>query len=207
MTSCCCHKDNNTTLKDHPGKHFTSLPDVLKNRHECHVIRTTPSTEQRQAYFENIYLSTLLQHLENRYPVITIIEAFSIFDTKSLPEDPVQRQSTHGTQKLDTLWTHYGPYSVIATDSLKAEYLLFVNPVKADDMLAKLSTREVMMALVANTMLQVIFSNLAKIASIGPLLPMSTVDCKWALQRSKTDLRNRLSNRILNYFPLRPLSN
>ena len=72
------------------------------------------------------YMSTLLQHLESRFPDVKIIEAFSIFDVKSLPDDPVQRQSA-GTPYLDTLCTHYGPHGVIAADSLKPEYPLFVN--------------------------------------------------------------------------------
>ena len=39
--------------------------------------------------------------------------------------------------------------------------------------------------------------------TIGLLLPMSTADCERGfscLQRVKTDLRNRLSNKILNYL-------
>ena len=59
------------------------------------------------------------------------------------------------------------------------------------------------MALVENSTLQVMFPNLAGIAAIGLLLPMSTVDCERgfsALQRIKTDLRNRLSNKVLHYL-------
>ena len=159
----------------------------------------------KENYVENIYkkyMSTLLQHLENRFPDVKIIEAFSIFDVMSLPDDPVQCQSA-GTPHLDILCAHYGPYSVIAAYSLKPEYPLFVNSVKADDRLGKLSTREVMMTLVKNSTLQVMFPNLARIAAIGLLLPMSTADCERgfsALQRIKTDLRNRLSNKILNYL-------
>ena len=47
------------------------------------------------------------------------------------------------------------------------------------------------------------FPNLSKLAAIGLLLPMSTVDCERGfstLSRFKTDLRNCLSNRILNHL-------
>ena len=47
------------------------------------------------------------------------------------------------------------------------------------------------------------FPNLFKLAAIGLLLPMSTVDCERGfstLSRVKTDLRNRPSNRILNHL-------
>ena len=59
------------------------------------------------------------------------------------------------------------------------------------------------MTLVKNSTLQVMFPNLARIAAIGLLLPMSTANCERgfsALQRIKTDLRNRLSNKIFNYL-------
>ena len=49
----------------------------------------------------------------------------------------------------------------------------------------------------------VMFLILMKLATIGLLLPMSTVDCECGfstLSRVKTKLRNRLSNRILNYL-------
>ena len=180
------------TLKDHPGEHFHSLPEVLKNLQQFNV--SNPSSEQRESYVEKIYkkyMPTLLQHLENRFPDVKVIEAFSIFDVKSLPEDPVQRQSA-GKPLLDTLCAHYGPHGVIAGDSLKAEYPLFVNSVKADDRLRKLSTKEIMIALVDNSTLQAMFPNLS-------LLPMSTADCERgfsALQRIKTDLRNRLSSKL-----------
>lgn len=49
--------------------------------------------------------------------------------------------------------------------------------------------------------IQAMFPNLTKLAAIGLVLPVSTVDCERgfsALSRIKTDLRNRLSSRILN---------
>ena len=98
---------------------------------------------------------------------------------------------------------HYGPHGVIAGDSLKAEYPLFVNSVKADDRLRKLSTKDIMITLVDNSTLQAMFPNLSQIAAIGLLLPMSTADCERgfsALQRIKTDLRNRLSSKTRNYL-------
>ena len=62
-----------------------------------------------------------------------------------------------------------------------------------------------MVLLISNSAMQAMFPNLAKVAMIGLLLPMSTADCERgfsSLQRIKTDLRNQLSNRILNYLLL-----
>ena len=47
------------------------------------------------------------------------------------------------------------------------------------------------------------FSNLSKLTPIGLLLDMTTVDCEYGfstLSRVKTDLRNHLSNMILNHL-------
>ena len=47
------------------------------------------------------------------------------------------------------------------------------------------------------------FPNLTKLAAIGLLLPMSSVDCEKGfstLSRVKTDLRNRLNNKNLNHL-------
>ena len=60
-----------------------------------------------------------------------------------------------------------------------------------------------MIALVDNSTLQAMFPHLSQIAAIGLLLPMYTADCEQgfsALQMIKTDLRNRLSSKIMNYL-------
>ena len=51
--------------------------------------------------------------------------------------------------------------------------------------------------------LNIMFPNLTKLATIGLLLPVSSVDCERGfstLSRVKTKLRNRLSNKVLNYL-------
>ena len=62
-------------------------------------------------------------------------------------------------------------------------------------------THKLMSHLLQKDELQRMFPNLAKLAAIGLLIPMSTVDCERGfsnLKPVKTDLCNRLSNRILN---------
>ena len=118
----------------------------------------------------------------------------------AIPTDPVKRQE-YGKEYLDVLNAQYGPHNVVTPESLKAEYPLFVNAVRADERLCTSTTREIMLLLISNSALQVMFPNLARVAAIGLLLPMSTADCERGfstLQRVKTDLRNLLSNRILN---------
>ena len=67
--------------------------------------------------------------------------------------------------------------------------------------LKDMSTHELMSKLTSNAQLLDMFPNLAKLAAIGLVIPMSTADCERgfsALGRIKTDLRNELSSKVLN---------
>lgn len=68
---------------------------------------------------------------------------------------------------------HYGPHNVVS-ESLKADYPLFINEVRQ----MKGSTPSIMVLLISNSAQQPMFPNLAKVAVIGLLLPMSTADCE-----------------------------
>ena len=70
-------------------------------------------------------------------------------------------------------------------------------------MLMEMSTHQLMKHVVKKPELGSMFPNLFKLATIGLLLPICTVDCERgfsALNRVKTDLRNRLSNKIFNHL-------
>lgn len=63
-----------------------------------------------------------------------------------------------------------------------------------------MTTRELMTHLLSIHELRTMFPNLNKLAAIGLLMPMSTVDCERgfsSLTRIKTNIRNRLSSNIL----------
>ena len=67
--------------------------------------------------------------------------------------------------------------------------------------LKELSTPDLMCKLTTNSQLQDIFPNLSKLCAIAIVISMSTADCERGfstLGRIKTELRNRLSPKILN---------
>ena len=69
--------------------------------------------------------------------------------------------------------------------------------------LSSMTAPTLMSHLLKATEMSLMFSNLAKLAVIGLLLPMSTVDCERGfstLSRVKTDLRNCLNNTTLNHL-------
>ena len=140
-------------------------------------------------HIENIYKHN---HIDGRFPDIEIIDAFSILNKGSL-KWPIGRQRSN-QHKLVLLNNHYGPHNVITPDSLISEYPLCLNSVKSDERLSSMNTTDIMLFMATNDTIQ---ANLAKMAAIGLLLPMSTADCERdfsTLQRVKTSNRNRLSN-------------
>ena len=69
--------------------------------------------------------------------------------------------------------------------------------------LKTMTTHQLMSHVLKTEELCRMFPNLAKLAAIGLLLPLSTVDCERGfstLSRVKTDLRNKLINKTLNHL-------
>ena len=90
---------------------------------------------------------------------------------------------------------------MLELDSTVYEYQCFVRSVLSTPHLKALSTHDLMLKLTNNSQLLDMFRNLGKLCAIGLVIPMSTADCERgfsALNRIKTELRNRLSCKILN---------
>ena len=87
--------------------------------------------------------------------------------------------------------------------STKQELKIFNSTIASNPEFKKMSTRQLMSHLLKISELKLMFPNLTKLAAIGLLLPMSSVDCERGfstLSRVKTDLRNRLNNKNLNHL-------
>ena len=65
----------------------------------------SPSFNQSQTFRDNIYmkyLDVVSQHIKNRFPDVDLLEAFSMFDGKSWPEDEALLQE-FGRESLQVL--------------------------------------------------------------------------------------------------------
>ena len=185
-------------LRATPGEHFEHLPSVIAELEEYGI--NPPSDSQVENFKRNVYdkyLKTLADHIIHRFPDMDLLEAFSLFDASTIPEE-LESHGSHGQSELQVLVDHYGPHNVINGESK----LKVFNSVVADNgQLKQLPPRELMTHIFNTTEIQAMFPNLSKLAAIGLLLPMSTLDCERgfsALSRIKTNLCNRLSSRILN---------
>ena len=182
-----------------PGDCFSSLPTVLPELEEFGVQQ--PTDHQVQQFKQHVYdkyLETPSQHITNRFPDMSLLEGFSIFDASNIPLD-LSLQPNHGSEHLATLLDHYGTHGV-DSQATKLEFRTFNSVIASNPGLKQLTMRQLMSHVIKTPEFNVMFPNLMKLATIGLLLPMSTVDCERGfstLSRVKTKLRNRLSNRIL----------
>ena len=185
-----------------PGAHFQNLPVVLTELRDDYGFQH-PSDHQVEDFKKNVhdqYLETLSNHISRRFPDMELLEAFAIFDPSTIPQD-LGQQASHGVQKLEVLISHYSPHGVIDSEAARNELRVFNSVIAANVVTSQLTTRNLMSHLLSTSKLTIMFPNLAKLATIALLLPMSSVDCERgfsALSRVKTDLRNRLSSRTLN---------
>ena len=186
-----------------PGEFYKSLPSVLVELEQYGVQQPddTMIDHFKQRVY-NTYLRTLSEHISARFPDMGLIEAFDIFNPCNIPHE-LSLQSQHGADMLEVLISQYGPHHVIETDLVKQELRIFNSVVAANHDLSSMTTPTLMSHLLKATEMSMMFPNLAKLAAIGLLLPMSTVDCERGfstLFRVKTDLRNRLNNTTLNHL-------
>ena len=183
-----------------PGEHFQRLSSVIAEIEEYGV--NPPSDSQVENFKRNVYdkyLKTLADHITYRFPDMDLLEAFSLFDASTIPEE-LDSNGSHSQSELRVLIDHYGPHSVTNGEEAKSELQVFNSVVAANSQLKQLPPRKLMTHILSTTEIQAMFPNLSKLAAIGLLLPMSTVDCERgfsALSRIKTNLRNCLSRRIL----------
>ena len=186
-----------------PGEFFQSLSDKLLDLEEYGVQQ--PSDSMIDSFKHDVYekyLRTLSEHITAKFPDLSLFEGFEIFNPSNIPQE-LSLQPFHGFDMLDKLITQYGSYDVIHRDSTRDELKIFNSVVAANSELKQMTTHQLMSHLIKISELGLMFTNLTKLAAIGLLLPMSSVDCERGfstLSRVKTDLRNRLANKTLNHL-------
>ncbi len=185
------------------GDYFQSLPAALNDLQQYGIQQ--PRGNMAENFKKNVYnkyLGILNDHISARFPDVSLLEGFEIFNPSKVPRD-LSLQARHGVDKLEVLLAHYGAHNVVDPDSARQELKIFNSVVASNLELKKMSTHELMGHLLKVSELKLMFPNLYKLAAIGLLLPMSSVDCERGfstLSRVKTDLRSRLSNKNLNHL-------
>ena len=192
-------------LQNHQGDHMRNLPNYLD---EHSAILEVEATDARiQQYTSQVYkpfLNALLTNLNDRFPDIDLIESFTVLDPSQLPHDDLAALNQHGNDKKDALLDHYDGFPQLNKTETKREWQLYKHTVVSDQNLADKTAVE-MMRLLSRQPLGTVFPNLAVLAKIYLLIPVSTADCERgfsALARVKTKSRNSLSTVMLNSLML-----
>lgn len=188
-------------LKCTPGEHFNSLDTMIQDNLKDFNIRLSPHDQRFRVSIYEKYIDAVVRHLEQRFPDVHLLEAFTLFDGKSWPEDPTLLNE-FGFEYLVVLTEHFS-LLLDGNDKVNSEWNVFKHSTVADNALKirSMSPHQMMIALTETDSLSTLFPNMFKLALIGLLIPASTADCERgfsALKRIKTPLRNRLSNKIIN---------
>ena len=78
-------------LRATPGEHFQRLSSVIAELEEYGV--NPPSDSQVENFKRNVYdkyLKTLADHINYRFPDMDLLEAFSLFDASTIPEELIR---------------------------------------------------------------------------------------------------------------------
>ena len=174
-----------------PGDCFSSLPTVLPELEQFGAQQPTDhQVEEFKQHVYNKYLITLSHHITHRFPDMSLLEGFSIFDPSAIPLD-LSLQPNHGSENLQVLIDYYGTHNIIDSQATKTELRIFDSVVASNFELKQLTILQLMRHVIKTPEYNVMFPNLFKLSAIGLLLPMSTVDCERGfstLSRVKTDL-------------------
>ena len=145
-----------------------------------------------------------MTQLENRFPDVGNLDAFSIFDPQKLlsvsPSDE-DEFAVYGEERLGYLKDAYGDGgnpdidSAECTSEWEGLKRLFANNFSNHSM------RQMTNLLCTDSSLQDMYPNFSKLASIAALVPVSTAECERSfstMNRVKTKLRNRMKTSTLD---------
>ena len=156
-----------------------------------------PSDSQVSRFKRNVYdkyLQTLSEHIAHRCPDVELLEAFSLFDASTVPEE-LELHGSHGQSELKVLNDHYSPHNVVHPEAGKSELKVFNSIVAANSELKQLPPRELM-----TRMLRTQYHVPQPQQVSFHWISSSNVHKREfsALSRIKTNICNRLSSKVLN---------
>ena len=187
------------------GPNLSRLDEVLSTDLKDFNITSTEAQKQEfKSSIQEKYIQAIVTQLQNRFPDVDYLDAFSIFDPQKVLSSSASdgdELTIYGQEKLEHLKNAYGgggnPDIDCAECAGEWESLkrLFTNNFSDHSM------RQMTSLLSTDTSLQDMYPNLSKVASIAALVPVSTAECERSfstMNRVKTKLRNRMSTSTLD---------
>ena len=190
-------------LRDTPGDYLKSLDSILKTTlKDWNINMSEAALVSFKCNIQKVYVDVLLENITNRFPDAGIISAFSIFDPLKLPvSEERAQQERYGESSLNTLVELYGSGTspIVSSVDAKNEWEVFV--IYMIQNCKSFKMKDVLVLLASNDTLKTMYPNLAILASICLVLPVSTVDCERGfstMKRIKTLLRSVMKTQTLD---------
>ena len=187
--------------KDNTGPNLRKLDNVLATElKDFHITASDAQKEEFKSSIQRKYIGTLITGLENRFPDITELSAFSIFDPSKIPSSQ-EEFAVYGTDKLEHIVATYGNGPNADVDGGECESEWECLKLLMRSTYSHFTMRQMVKLLSTDSSLRDMFPQLSKLASISALIPVSTAECERAfsaMNRIKTDLRNRLKTSTLD---------
>ncbi|XP_006825057.1 zinc finger protein 862-like [Saccoglossus kowalevskii] len=146
-----------------------------------------------QIYYK--YIDSVTLNLEERFPDIKLVSSFTVFDPSFITTSHEDVMEDAGQkEKLEILCEHYS----LDEEVVFSEWDLF----KETMMRNKNKPYHDILKMLTSVYKE-LFPNLSKMAAVAMVLPVSTVDCERGfstMARVKTESRNRLSEKVLNWL-------
>ena len=159
------------------------------------------------------YIQSVIDHISSRMESSDIFSAFSIFDPIHLP-DSEESLSTYGMEKLRTLTDFYGKEQTLSfegnagvskpdvdPDQAEAEWKIF-HRILFMQHRSESGLQKIVTAVLASSALVAGFPNLASLARLAVVLPVTTATVERSfsdMKLIKTRLRSRLGEETLNH--------
>ena len=191
-------------LKDAPGPQFLKTePFIQSLRSEDSARDIIPVTDRGRAQFVMVrkaYTQVLLDCLQQRFPMLPVLSALSIFDTRNLPHKDAMAQ--YGKDHLEVLIERLsdkgqGPY--VDADDCRHEWLMLKAAMTTHPTIKATGSVPELVKVLA-THHEGEYPNLIKMADWALAKALSTADCERdfsVLKLIKTARRNSLSNKSL----------
>ena len=157
------------------------------------------------------YIESVINNIQSRIEKTDLISSMAVFDPKHLPNE--SELSDYGTEKIKILSAWYGSVQDVQFDGQKGSSEPDIDPEDTESEWKlfrqlmhlhhkKSSLQQVLSALLTNTSLASTFPNLAKLAAILIVLPVTTATVERtfsSMKLIKTRLRNRMGESTLEH--------
>lgn len=157
------------------------MDEVLTTELKDFEIAPTPAEKEAfKSTIQVLYVQAIDDELNNRFPNVELLDAFSIFDPKCIPSKDESELASYGCDKLKVILSQFGEetHSDVNISECRSKWEGFKRLLHST--YSERSMRQVLHQLNTDSSLITLFPQLSKLAKICALIPVSTAECERA---------------------------